>query len=157
MHHKFEFGSSVRVVRNVRDDGTYPGREIGDLLVRRGSVGTVIEIGTFLQDQVIYTVHFLELDRIVGCREEELNDADEAWNPSRFESRERVRATRSFAVKGEVVAPVGTTGEVLKVLRDLPGGVHYQVIFPGHVLCIPEASLESLTPAPETGTTDVAA
>lgn len=157
MRYKFEFGTSVRVVRNVRDDGTYPGRDIGDLLVRRGSVGTVIEVGTFLQDQVIYTVHFLALDRIVGCREEELIGADEPWNPSRFESRERVRAMRSFALRGEVVAPVGTIGEVLKVLRDIPGGVHYEVSFPGHVLCIPEASLESLTAATETGTTDAAA
>lgn len=157
MRYKFEFGSPVRVIRNVRDDGTYPGRDIGDLLVRRGSVGTVIEIGTFLQDQIIYTVHFLELDRIVGCREEELIGADEAWNPSRFESRERVRALRSFAVKGVVVAPAGTIGEVLRVLRDMPGGVHYEVIFPGHVLCIPEASLESLTPATETGNADAVA
>jgi len=157
MRYKFDFGSSVRVVRNVRDDGTYPGRDIGDLLVRRGSVGTVIEVGTFLQDQIIYTVHFLQLDRIVGCREEELIGADEPWNPSRFESRERVRATRSFAIRGQVVAPVGTIGEVLKVLRDIPGDVHYEVSFPGHVLCIPEASLESLTPATETGTTDATA
>lgn len=145
MNHKFEFGDLVRVTRNVRDDGTYPGKAVGDLLVRRGSVGTVIEIGSFLQDQVIYTVHFLELDRIVGCREEELIGADEAWNPSRYESREKVRAGRSFAVKGEVVAAAGTTGEVLKVLRDMPGGIHYHVIFPGHVLCIPEASLEPLS------------
>lgn len=44
---RFEFGEAVRVTRNVRNDGTYPGREIGDLLIRRGSVGHVIEVGTF--------------------------------------------------------------------------------------------------------------
>lgn len=144
MKPEFDYGDRVRVTRNVRDDGTFPGKDIGDLLVRRGSIGTVIEIGTFLQDQIIYTVHFLDLDRIVGCREEELIGADAPWNPSRFESREKVRAARSFAVDGEVVVARGTVGEVIKVLRDLPGGVHYHVSFPNKFLCIPEASLAPL-------------
>jgi nitrogen fixation protein NifZ len=148
MRYEFDYGDSLRITRNVRNDGTYPNMEVGELLVRRGSVGTVIEIGTFLQDQVIYSVHFLDIDRIVGCREEELIAADAHWNPSRFEAREKVCAGRSFALAGEVVAPLGTVGEVLKVLRDLPGGVHYHVHFPGHVLCIPEASLEPLPGAP---------
>ncbi|WP_181358826.1 nitrogen fixation protein NifZ [Pseudothauera lacus] len=148
MIHQFEYGDSVRVIRNVRNDGTYPGMEIGELLMRRGSVGTVIEIGTFLQDQIIYTVHFLDAGRIVGCREEELIGADEPWQPSRFESREKVRALRSFAIGGEVVAEAGSNGEVLKVMRDMPGGVHYHVIFGDRVLCVPEASLISLNPLP---------
>ncbi|MBC9072687.1 nitrogen fixation protein NifZ [Thauera sp. CAU 1555] len=147
MLHKYDYGDAVRVTRNVRNDGTFPGQEIGELLMRRGSVGTVIEIGTFLQDQIIYTVHFLEADRIVGCREEELIGADEPWNPSRFESREKVRAERDFAIAGEVVAPRGMVGEVLKVMRDMPGGVHYHVIFGDRVLCIPEASLSALYPS----------
>lgn len=145
MRHEFDFGDTVRVTRNVRNDGTFPQAQMGELLVRRGSTGTVIEIGTFLQDQVIYTVHFLALDRIVGCREEELIAADAPWTPSRFETREKVAAARSFSVAGEVVAPLGTVGEVLKVLRDAPGGVFYHVLFPGHVLCIPEASLTPLS------------
>ncbi|MFN3988438.1 MAG: nitrogen fixation protein NifZ [Rhodocyclaceae bacterium] len=144
MHTRFDYGDAVRITRNVRDDGTYPGMAVGDLLVRRGSTGTVIEIGTFLQDQVIYTVHFLEIDRIVGCREEELIGADDPWAPSRFESRDKVIAARSFAVRGEVVVPQGTLGEVIRVLRDLPDGVHYHVNFPGQMLVIPEASLSPL-------------
>jgi len=147
MRPEFDYGDRVRVTRNVRDDGTFPGMDVGELLVRRGSIGTVIEIGTFLQDQIIYTVHFLEIDRIVGCRQEELIGAGEAWNPSRYESREKVLAGRSFAVDGEVVVPKGTVGEVIRVLRDMPGGVHYHVSFPNRFLCIPEASLEPL-PAP---------
>jgi nitrogen fixation protein NifZ len=144
MQYEFDYGNAVRVTRNVRNDGTYPGKEIGDLLIRRGCVGTVIEIGTFLQDQVIYTVHFLEADIIVGCRQEELIGADEAWHPSRFESREKVMAGRSFAVDGEVVVRRGTVGEIIKVLRDMPDAVHYHVSFPGRFLCIPEPSLEPL-------------
>ncbi len=139
---EFNHGDSVRVIRNLRNDGTYPGVATGELLVRRGRVGTVIEIGTFLQDQIIYSVHFLELDLIVGCREGEVISADADWTPSRFESRDKVQALRSFAVDGEVVAPVGSVGEVLKVMRDMPNGVHYQVIFADRVLCVPEASLQ---------------
>lgn len=147
---EFEYGDMVRVTRNVRNDGTFPGLDPGVLLIRRGSIGTVIEIGTFLQDQIIYTVHFLDIDKIVGCREEELIGADETWNPSKFESREKVKSKRAFAVDGEVVVPVGTIGEVIRVVRDAVPEVHYHVSFPMKFLVIPESSLESLTPKPET-------
>ena len=155
MRTEFTYGDSVRVIRNLRNDGTYPGMATGDLLIRRGSVGTVIEIGTFLQDQIIYSVHFLERGRIVGCREEEVISVDAAWTPSRFESRDSVQALRSFAVSGQVVAPVGSVGEVLKVMRDVPGGVHYQVIFADRVLCVPEASLQLAVSAAEPDPTAV--
>ena len=70
MRPRFDYGDEVRVRRNVRNDGTFPGAEVGRLLVRRGSTGFVRDLGTFLQDQVIYSVHFLAEDRLVGCREE---------------------------------------------------------------------------------------
>ena len=70
---RFACDDAVRVIRNIRNDGTYPGQLTGALLVRRGSIGYVRHIGVFLQDQIIYTVHFLEAgNRIVGCRETEL-------------------------------------------------------------------------------------
>lgn len=144
MRTEFDYGDTVRVTRNVRDDGTYPGMAVGDLLVRRGSIGTVIGVGTFLQDQIIYTVHFLDEDRIVGCREEEVIAGDAPWAPSRFEAREKVIAGRSFSLRGEVVAEKGAMGEVIRVVRDMPEGVHYHVNFPGYMLCIPETSLEPL-------------
>lgn len=147
MQTRFDYGDQVRVTRNVRNDGTYPGMDVGNLLVRRGSVGFVMNVGTFLQDQVIYTVNFLDQNRVVGCREEELIDADEPWNPSRFETREKVRAALALAVAGEVLVPVGTEGEVMKVLRDTGLGVQYHVHFPGHVLQVPENVLESLQPS----------
>ena len=146
---RFEYGAAVRVIRNVRNDGTYPGLDTGKLLVRRGAIGYVLNVGTFLQDQIIYTVHFLEEGRIVGCREEELIGAEEPWTPSRFETREKVRARLSLAVQGEVLAQAGTEGEVLRVLRDTPTGVHYQVHFPGHVLQVPESALAALTDTTE--------
>ncbi len=144
MRPRFEFGDAVRVTRNVRNDGTFPGTEIGALLMRRGSVGHVVDIGTFLQDQIIYTVHFLDQGCLVGCREEELIAADEPWNPSRFEAREKVRARLTLTVAGEVRAQAGEIGEVIRVLRDVPGGVQYHVMFPAHVVQVPENVLEAL-------------
>lgn len=141
---RFDYGDAVRVTRNVRNDGTYPGLATGNLLVRRGSVGYVMNVGTFLQDQLIYTVHFLDQGRIVGCREDELLGVDEPWRPSRFETRERVRAACALAVDGEVLVPAGRDGEVMRVLRDDPRDVHYHVHFPGHVLLVPEDVLEPL-------------
>ncbi len=141
---KYEFGDEVRIIRNVRNDGTYPGMPIGELLIRRGSTGFVINVGTFLQDQLIYTVNFLDQDKIVGFREEELISINEPWVPSRFESREKVRSKVTLAVRGEVRAMPSTEGEVLKVLRDESGGVQYQVIFHDHVLQVPESVLEAV-------------
>jgi len=148
MEQRFDFGEAVRLTRNVRNDGTFPGLEVGNLLIRRGSVGYVMNVGTFLQDQVIYTVNFLDHGRVVGCREEELQPAAEAWVESRFETREKVVARVTLAVGGEVRAAAGAEGEVLKVLRDLTDGVQYHVRFPGHTLQVPESVLESAGPLP---------
>ncbi|MGY6277868.1 nitrogen fixation protein NifZ [Methylomonas sp. MgM2] len=142
---RFEYGEAVRVTRNVRNDGTYPGKEIGDLLVRRGSVGNVVEVGTFLQDQVIFTVHFLDQGRMVGCRLEELIPADAPWNPSRFEFRDKVVCSIDLGVNGNVIVDKGTEGEVLKVLRDLVP-MQYHVRFPGKTLQVPESVLEPADP-----------
>ncbi|MBI5918522.1 MAG: nitrogen fixation protein NifZ [Nitrosomonadales bacterium] len=141
---KFEFGDEVRIIRNVRNDGTYPGMPIGELLIRRGSTGFVVNVGTFLQDQLIYSVNFLDQNKIVGFREEELIAISEQWIPSKFESREKVRSKVTLAVRGEVRASPGSDGEILKVLRDEAGGVQYQVIFYDHVLQVPESVLEAV-------------
>ena len=151
MDARWEYGEAVRLTRNVRNDGTYPGLDPGAFLVRRGSVGYVVDVGTFLQDQIIYSVNFLEEGKIVGCREEELIGADEPWTPSRFEVRDKVRTAKGLAVAGEVLVAVGASGEVIKVIRDAPDGVAYHIHFdslPGRLLQIPEALLEA-APAKE--------
>lgn len=143
---QWDYGESVRLIRNVRNDGTYPGLDPGAPLVRRGSVGFVVDVGSFLQDQIIYSVNFLEEGKIVGCREEELIGADDPWTPSLFEFREKVRATKALSVGGEVLIALGAKGEVMKVLRSAAGGVAYHVHFDclaGRVLEIPETILES--------------
>jgi nitrogen fixation protein NifZ len=142
MRIRFEQGASVRVVRSLRNDGTYPGLARGSLLVRRGSVGHVRDMGLFLQDQVIYTVHFLDSGRLVGCREAELQAADAPWVESRFEARERVRARLDLSLQGEVAVRGGAEGEVLRVLRDDPGAIACHVLFGARVLQVPESALE---------------
>lgn len=144
MRPQFDYGDRVRVVRNVRNDGTYPGMATGDLLVRRGSVGFVRQIGTFLQDQIIYEVHFLDDERVVGCREEELIGADQPWVPSRFESREHVTAAVTLAHQGEVLVPAGGRGQILNVWRDDEKGVSYDVIFHDMTLRVPERGLNPM-------------
>ncbi len=144
MNARWDYGESVRLIRNVRNDGTYPGLDPGAPLVRRGSVGYVVDVGSFLQDQIIYSVNFLEEGIIVGCREEELIGGEEEWTPSRFEFREKVRSAKGLSVNGQVLVEVGAIGEVIKVIRDAPGGVAYHVHFQsllGRVLQIPEDAL----------------
>ena len=141
MRPKFDYGNSVRVIRNVRNDGTFPGLEVGEMLVRRGSVGHVRNTGSFLQDQVIYSVHFPDIDRVVGCREEELISVDATWVASRFEFRDKVICGKALALDGRIIVAKGANGEIQKVLPDAPGGVHYHVRFPGRTLQVPEAVL----------------
>ena len=142
---RFEYGESVRVTRNVRNDGTYPGLDVGVLLIRRGSVGNVIEVGTFLQDQVIFTVHFINHGRMVGCRLEELIGFEEPWNPSRFEFRDRVICTRDLGVQGNVIVKKGAEGAVYKVIRDNEL-IQYHVAFDGRTLQLPETALAPAHP-----------
>jgi len=143
---RFDYGDAVRVIRNLRNDGTYPGMKTGDFLVRRGSVGYVRDMGTFLQDQIIYSVHFLNEGKVVGCREEELIAESEPWVPSRFEFRDKVCAAMDLAVQGQVMVPRGAEGEVIKVLREAEEGVTYHVLFETRVWRVPEAALCEVTP-----------
>ncbi len=141
---RWDYGDAVRVTRNVRNDGTFPGVPTGDLLVRRGRIGHVRDVGTFLQDQIIYSVHFLDEGRVVGCREEELVGVDQPWIESRFEVRQRVRALRPLAVGGDLRVPAGSRGEVLNLERSPAGDVVYRTHFDclaGIPLWVPEAAL----------------
>jgi nitrogen fixation protein NifZ len=144
---RYDYGDAVRVIRNLRNDGTYPGLDVGAPLMRRGSVGHVVNLGTFLQDQIIYSVHFLDRQRIVGCREEELIPADAPWTPSRFEFRDKVASRVRLAIAGEVIVEPGARGEIIKVLRDAPDNVQYHVMFPNRVLQVPESALAPLAEA----------
>ncbi len=134
------------MVRNLRNDGTYPGEPTGRLLVRCGSVGHVCDVGTFLQDQLIYTVDFLGAERRVGCREQELQLASDPWIATRFGFRDKVTPKIALAIRGEIIAQTGDAGEIEKVLREHPGGPAYHARFNGRTLQVPENALEFLHP-----------
>jgi nitrogen fixation protein NifZ len=68
----FEYGEKVKAKRTVRNDGTYAGREIGDILVKKGEEGYVATIGTFLQQFYIYGVDFVVSGTRVGMKRKEL-------------------------------------------------------------------------------------
>lgn len=68
----FNYGEKVRARRTIRNDGTYAGKEIGDILARKGEVGYVVSIGTFLQQFYIYGVEFLGSGHRVGMKRKEL-------------------------------------------------------------------------------------
>jgi nitrogen fixation protein NifZ len=141
----FACGDAVRVIRNVRNDGTYPGQATGTVLVRRGRVGYVHHVGVFLLDQLIYAVHFLDADnRIVGCREHELIAADAPWIPNRFERGDRVTPRLSLTINGSVAVRPGTVGEVLSVIREPETTADYHVLFGERLLHVPEGALEEL-------------
>ena len=149
MQPRFEYGEEVRLIRNVRNDGTYPGMDVGTLLIKRGAVGCVYDVGTYLQDQLIYRVHFIEEGRTVGCREEELIPLSEEWIQNQFEFRDRVVATMSLSVSGNVIVEQGTSGEVQKVIRE-PGKISYHVRFGDRLFMVPEQSLSAAEETAET-------
>jgi nitrogen fixation protein NifZ len=72
----YNYGDKVRAKRSVRNDGTYAGREIGDILVKKGEEGYVVSIGTFLQQFYIYGVEFLASGTRVGMKRRELEPVD---------------------------------------------------------------------------------
>jgi nitrogen fixation protein NifZ len=76
----FDYGDRVRAKRTVRNDGTFPGKDIGEILVKKGEEGFVVNIGTFLQQFYIYGVEFDSTGNRVGMKRRELemvNLADE--------------------------------------------------------------------------------
>jgi nitrogen fixation protein NifZ len=73
---QFEYGEKVRSKFTVRNDGTFFGKDIGEVLVKKGEEGYVISIGTFLQQYYIYGVEFLGSGFRVGMKRKELESAE---------------------------------------------------------------------------------
>jgi nitrogen fixation protein NifZ len=65
-------GDKVAARRLVRNDGTVPGAERGQVLVRAGAEGYVKSVGTFLNRFYVYGVDFIEEGIVVGMRRDEL-------------------------------------------------------------------------------------
>jgi nitrogen fixation protein NifZ len=89
----FKPGEKVQATRHIKNDGTYPRKEIGEILVRKGDVGYVRDIGTFLQQFYIYSVEWVDRGTLVGMRGREMMSLDAP-------KRDVVEAT--IAATGEV-------------------------------------------------------
>jgi nitrogen fixation protein NifZ len=68
----FDYGDKVRSRRVIRNDGTFPNKDVGDILVTKGEEGYVVSIGTFLQQFYIYGVEFVSTGYKVGMKRREL-------------------------------------------------------------------------------------
>lgn len=73
---RFAFGERVVSRSVIRNDGTYPGRDVGEVLAKKGEIGYVTSIGTYLQQFYIYAVEFTEYGYKVGMRAKELMTLD---------------------------------------------------------------------------------
>jgi nitrogen fixation protein NifZ len=82
---EFEIGDKVRTRKLLKNDGTFPGQEIGVVLAKKGEIGYVVSIGTYLQSSYIYAVHFLQSGFIVGCKKKELELIEK--NPDKEEDK----------------------------------------------------------------------
>jgi nitrogen fixation protein NifZ len=71
----FSFGEKVKAKRVIRNDGTYAGKEVGDILAKKGEIGYIVSIGTFLQQFYIYGVEFPDSGNRVGMKKKELEPA----------------------------------------------------------------------------------
>ena len=69
-------GDRVIARKQVKNDGTMAGFEIGDVVVKKGDVGYVRDIGVFLSQFYIYAIDFIARGTIVGMREAELTPAE---------------------------------------------------------------------------------
>lgn len=74
----FSYGQKVRSRKSVRNDGTFPGKEIGEILIKKGEEGYVTSIGTFLQQFYIYGVDFVARGYRVGMKARELEPVEDS-------------------------------------------------------------------------------
>ena len=95
---KFGIGQKVKLLEDIKNDGTYPHAPVGTIMVQAGAIGYVKSIGEFLQVIRVYEVHFLDLNafiEVVGCREHEL----EAMEDYRDEVQEELEFMRKHREK----------------------------------------------------------
>ncbi|MEG3639814.1 nitrogen fixation protein NifZ [Magnetococcus sp. PR-3] len=138
---KYQDGQALRLTKTIRNDGTFPGKRTGEILIRRGTVGYVRRAGVFLQEYVIYEMHFIDEDLVVGCRESELQDAELPWVNTEFEPRDRVVAKVEINKEGQLLIPEGENGTITDVFTDAPQKVRYQVQFGERFFTLPEPLL----------------
>ncbi|MEN3111941.1 nitrogen fixation protein NifZ [Uliginosibacterium paludis] len=112
---EFSYGERVVTRYTIRNDGTYCGKDIGEVLAHKGDIGFVTSIGNFLQQYYIYAVEFLDTGNRVGMRGRELVSLDklpphviEALGPEKLE---RLREIRPGDQSDAVAQPLSVQSE----------------------------------------------
>ncbi len=78
---RFDWGQRVRTLEDLVNDGSFPGAASDELLVSRGTIGEIVQIGTHVDTNVtFYLVEFQNQNgqpgsRVIGCLDEELDHA----------------------------------------------------------------------------------
>ncbi len=86
---KFKLGQKVKLIEDVVNDGTYPHAPIGTLMMPKGEIGYIKDMGEFLQVIRVYEVHFVGSNmevEVLGCREHELEAVDDGCDSDTTES-----------------------------------------------------------------------
>ena len=73
----FEPGDKVHAIREIRNDGTYPGLAMGEFLIHRGDVGYVKSVGTYLNRFYVYAIDFVDRGMLVGMRTHEIESLEQ--------------------------------------------------------------------------------
>jgi len=73
----FNYGDKVRSKKLVKNDGTFPNKEIGELLVKKAMLATLFPLAPFCSSFYIYGVDFYERGYIVGMKAKELELLDD--------------------------------------------------------------------------------
>jgi nitrogen fixation protein NifZ len=71
---EFRLGEAVRSLTPVRNDGVYPHKDIGEIVVHKGDAGIVRESWSFL-GEIYYTVEFGARAAVVIMRGREMEKA----------------------------------------------------------------------------------
>jgi nitrogen fixation protein NifZ len=130
---RFASGDEVRVIRNIRNDGSFTQIDKGELLIEAGALGIVRSYGYFLQDQIIFQVFFPSINRVIGLRDNEVIDAELAWIPCHFHSLDKATLTLSLSIQQQIIARKGDQVEVQRSYRNLvDGSLDYEIAVGEH-------------------------
>ena len=70
---KYPWGLRVQACADLYNDGSHPEHEVEALLVRAGTDGEIVQVGTHVESNMpVYIVEFAGLSHVVGCLEEEI-------------------------------------------------------------------------------------
>ncbi len=108
---RFAYGERVIARSVIRNDGTYNGRDIGEVLVNKGEIGYVTNINTFLQQFYIYAVDFVDSGHRVGMRAKELCTLDHLPEDVLAQLGDRASALRALGSSAPSASTAPASGD----------------------------------------------